>query len=73
MTFEMLLKAPLAISIGIFISPSHFPLSVIKCPRYINFLTCSIALPSSVVFVVLYPCCCSIVIILLSLLFILFS
>ena len=46
MTFAMLLKAPLAISIRLFISPSHFPLSVIKCQRYINFLTCSIALPS---------------------------
>ena len=45
MTFEMLLKAPLAISIHLFISLSHLPLSVIKCPRYINLLTCSIALP----------------------------
>ena len=49
MTFEMLLKAPLAISIRLFISPSHFPLSVMKCPRYVNFLTCSIALPSIVI------------------------
>ena len=49
MTFEMLLKAPIAIYIRLFISLSHFPLSVIKCPRYINFLTCSIALPSIVI------------------------
>ena len=48
MTFGMLLKVLLAISICLFISPSHFPLSIIKCQRYISFLTCSIALPAIV-------------------------